>query len=53
MKYKNEYVFYSDNTKATGIKALNIIAEYWKKIYPDYNPDQTKCRFTGFEINQD
>ena len=52
MKYKNEYVFYSVNTP-TGIKALNIIAEYWKKIYPDYNPDQTKCRFTGFEINQD
>lgn len=45
MKYKNEYVFYSNNTKSTGIKAFNIMAEYWKKISPDYNPDQTKCRF--------
>lgn len=52
LTYKNEFVFYSDNTKATGIKALNIITEYWRKIDPSFNPDQSKCRYK-FQIAQD
>ena len=39
LTYKNEFVFYSENTKATGIKALNIITEYWQKIDPSFKPD--------------
>ena len=52
LTYKNEFVFYSENTKATGIKALNIITEYWQKIDPSFKPDQSKCRYK-FQISQD
>ena len=52
LRYKNEYVFYSQNTYSSGIKALNIMRDYWRKIDPNYNPDQTKCRFT-FQVAQD
>jgi hypothetical protein len=49
LRYKNEYVFYSQNTYSSGIKALNIMRDYWRKIDPNYNPDQTKCRF-NFQV---
>ena len=49
LTYKNEHVFYSPITSVTGIKALNIITEYWKKIDPNFNPNQKKCRYT-FQI---
>jgi hypothetical protein len=49
LTYKNEHVFYSSLTAATGIKALNIITEYWKKIDPNFNPSQKKCRYS-FQI---
>lgn len=52
MKYKNEYVFYSSRTATSGIKAFNIMKDYWTKITPDYNPDQKKCRFE-FSVAQD
>lgn len=52
LTYKNEHVFYSPITSVTGIKALNIITEYWKKIDPNFNPNQKKCRYT-FQIAQD
>lgn len=52
LTYKNEHVFYSANTAVTGIKALNIITEYWKKIDPNFNPNQKKCRY-NFQIAQD